>query len=280
MQRPSNLHPLTPTACSGRFTDDSTFVIKIFGDGNPEWLEGLRPFEAEGGIGSSFFIKRSSNIKTIAGYSDAADEGWQLKADHWGMPGGPVFTHAFAYDYDNFNRAWSGGDEIKLSFDRTVDQGRRLKSGGKNYVDSLFGFTHKLGDSYSGAWSDDSTFIVTALTTEISRLEIGKTKLSSSRLLFNKAATSSCCAREVVLSGDFGAEGVPRLIGFEAFDPMQHGPSPGANDVLRLRFDRATDMGGLQLNQKINKGQLEKLFVFHAPGSDAFANAFGALDPL
>ena len=82
-----------------------------------------------------------------------------------------------------------------------------------------------------------------------------------------------------MLSGDFGAEGVPRLIGFEAFDPMQHGPSPGANDVLRLRFDRATDMGGLQLNQKINKGQLEKLFVFHAPGSNAFANAFGALDP-
>ena len=45
-------------------------MIKIFGEGNPDWAEGLRPFEAEDGIGSSFFIKRSSNIKTIAGYSD------------------------------------------------------------------------------------------------------------------------------------------------------------------------------------------------------------------
>ena len=254
-------------------------MIKIFDDGNPDWVEGLRPFEAEDGIGSSFVIKRSSNIKTIAGYSDAADEAWRLTANDWGMPGGPVFTHAFVDDYDNFNRAWSGGDVIKLSFDRTVDHGRKLRSGGKKYVDSLFGFTHRLGDSYSGAWSDDSTFIVTAITTEISRLEIGKTKLSSSRLLFNKAATSSCCAREVVLSGDFGHAGEPRLIGFEASDPMQNGPSPGSRDVIKLRFDRATDMAGLQLNQKINKGEFDRLFVFSAPGSDAFANAFGVLDP-
>ena len=120
---------------------------------------------------------------------------------------------------------------------------------------------------------------MTAITTEISRLEIGKTTLSSSRLLFNKAATSSCCAREVVLSGDFGHAGEPRLIGFEASDPMQNGPSAGDKDVLRLRFDRATDMGGLQLNQRINKREFDQLFTFYAPGSDAFADIFGVLHP-
>ena len=65
-----------------------------------------------------------------------------------------MFTHAFVSDYDNFNTAWSGGDQIRLSFDRAVDHGRKLKSGGKKYVDSLFGFTHRLGDSYSGEWTN------------------------------------------------------------------------------------------------------------------------------
>ena len=82
-----------------------------------------------------------------------------------------------------------------------------------------------------------------------------------------------------MLSGDFGHAGEPRLIGFEASDPMQNGPSPGDKDVLRLRFDRATDMGGLQLNQRINKFEFDRLFTFYAPGSDAFANAFGVANP-
>ena len=73
----------------------------------------------------------------------------------------------FAFDYDNFNRAWSGGDGIRFTFDRVILQGRQRISGGKSYVDSLFGFSHRLGDSYSGSWTDDSIFVVTALDTQI-----------------------------------------------------------------------------------------------------------------
>ena len=39
-----------------------------------------------------------------------------------------------------------------------------LVSGPRLFVNGLFDFSGKLGDDYSGEWTDDSTFVVTLLT--------------------------------------------------------------------------------------------------------------------
>eukprot|EP00908_Phaeocystis_cordata_P015561 Transcript_26716.p1 GENE.Transcript_26716~~Transcript_26716.p1 ORF type:complete len:1344 (+),score=457.27 Transcript_26716:146-4033(+) len=68
----------------GQYQDDSTFIVEILGD-DPEWVE-LEP-EDEDDLGSQLVVKKSANIKTSAGYSDAAQEVWPLRHYHWGLPG-------------------------------------------------------------------------------------------------------------------------------------------------------------------------------------------------
>ena len=124
-------------------------------------------------------------------------------------------------DYDNFNTLWSGGDTITISFDRAIDQGRQRRSGGKAYVDALFEFDHYLGEDYSGAWVDLSSFVINAIDTSIYRPAVGVTTLRSSSALLNSAATAIGRSRLAPLTGDFGEASAPRFIGFVASDELQ-----------------------------------------------------------
>ncbi len=64
-------------------------------------------------------------------------------------------------------QAWSGGDTIRLTFDRATDDGNARATGDKAYVDRIFHFDHYLGDDYSGAWADSSSFVITAIDTSV-----------------------------------------------------------------------------------------------------------------
>ena len=102
-------------------------------------------------------IKAAAGLKNLGGASDAAQETYDFSTLVFGNPGPPVLLSSDVRDYDNFNEAWSGGDEIVLTFDRATDQGRLRANGDRAYVDSLLGFSHRLGEGYSGAWGSSSS---------------------------------------------------------------------------------------------------------------------------
>ena len=130
------------------FVDLSTFVVTVV-SGNAEWAEAEEPRTVR--------VKPQAQIKNSAATSNPANDVVELSGTTWGHPGAPNLLSAVVSDYDHFNALWSGGDEIRLTFDRATDEGTRGGRGGRRYVDGLFGFDHYLGDDYSGEWVDRSS---------------------------------------------------------------------------------------------------------------------------
>jgi hypothetical protein len=233
---------------TARFTDDSTFVLTVI-EGDPEYELGI------------IRIKPQAQIKNGAASSDPANREWDLNTHNptfWGKPGPPALLSGIVSDYDNFNTRWSGEDTLRLTFDRSTDDGNRQASGGREYIDQIFAFDHWLGDDYSGEWSDPSTFTITAIDTSVQRPEIGRTSIVSSRAILNTAATALGVERRASITGNFGAANfAPELKEYVAMDPMvvTAGAAPG--DKCQIRFNMNTDRGaGRPLNQ---------LFTFHPP---------------
>ena len=111
-------------------------------------------------------------------------------AGHFGRLTAPQIASFAASDPDNGDRVFGDGDILTIIFDQRTNMGQRhtnfmephawlyaekwgeapqlatypfgadATSGGREYVDSLFNFSQPLGDGYSGAWVDDSTFRV------------------------------------------------------------------------------------------------------------------------
>ena len=70
-----------------------------------------------------------------------------------------------------------------------------------------------------------------------------------------------------------GPAGPPQLVAFVASDNMQQGVGPNIGDVLQLRFDRATDMGGYNEDVRFDQKKIDQFFVFTQPSSLAFQGA-------
>ena len=108
----------------------------------------------------------------------------------------------------------------------------------------------------AGAWTDDSTFVVTAVETAIDRPTIGATTVDTSRRLLNAAASAVCCAQQGVLQGDFGVAGPPQLVSFVASDDLNRQVGPSEGDHLTLTFDKMTDMGGHEVEDALTPTQV------------------------
>ena len=92
-------------------------------------------------------------------------------------------------------------------------------------MDTLLSFDHPMGDDYSGAWLDASTFVFTALDTEAARSPmVGQTTVRFNpdftwdsepavvHNVTNVAGTSAGSSNAVTLGGSFGSTEVPLLL--------------------------------------------------------------------
>ena len=82
-----------------------------------------------------------------------------------GPAGVPAIAELRASDPDDRDLVYGEGDELEVVFgiatDRSNATQRGTYSGDRLFVDSLFAFNAQLGQDYSGAWRDDSIFVVT-----------------------------------------------------------------------------------------------------------------------
>ena len=244
---------------TARFLPDNMTLVVTILSGNPSWTHEVF------GVPSKMRIKPESQIRSSFGASDPVNRELVLGQTFFGKPGPPVFESATVSDYDNFNTAWSGGDVIRMVFDRSTDDGRRGVSGGRAYIDSIFETDHHLGNEYTGQWEDTSTFAVTAVNTQTTRPTVGLTRVRTSRMFLNRAATATCCsvcapgsqqvrcadafasqdpfAREATVSGRFGGRLAPQLISFRAVDAC--GPVPTSpTEVIPLTPTMQAVYGG------------------------------------
>ena len=158
----------------------------------------------------------------------------------------PLLLAAVADDADHADAEFSAGDTITLHLDRATNRGGGKPDdltiygfqarwmpleGGKDFVDTLLSFDHPMGDDYSGAWLDASTFVFTALDTEAARPPmVGQTTVrfnpdftwdSEAAVVHNVtnvAGTSAGSTNAVTLGGSFGSTRPPRLVSVTVAD--------------------------------------------------------------
>ena len=184
----------------------------------------------------------------------------------WPISGsiGPVGTPAIesfaAADPDDRDLTFSAGDELRIVFNMATDRSNGTMfgtySGDRLFVDSLFAFNAQLGQAYSGQWADDSIFVITVEDPSYRALPpIGAdgrvaadnacTVAPRPTLVIRNAASSSDELNETspLLTGDAGVDEPPVLLSIVGEDPDLGDTTVAYGDVLRITFDRATDLG-------------------------------------
>ena len=155
---------------SGAWTDDSTFVMETtlrvtadesnpdlpvkFGLNEEDFLQ----------IGSTANIYTSGLKSNGTQYCDAQFSLSQCtRMTTLPNPNVPRLVSFSVRDADNLDAVLSVGDEYVLTFDVPTDQHRcdPACSGGKDFVLRLFAFSAPLASDYTGAWADNSTFVIT-----------------------------------------------------------------------------------------------------------------------
>ena len=155
---------------SGAWTDDSTFVMETTlrvtaDDSNPDLPVKFGLNEEDFlQIGSTANIYTSGLKSNGTQYCDAQFSLSQCtRMTTLPNPNVPRLVSFSVRDADNLDAVLSVGDEYVLTFDVPTDQHRcdPACSGGKDFVLRLFAFSAPLASDYSGAWADNSTFVIT-----------------------------------------------------------------------------------------------------------------------
>ena len=248
---------------SGEWRSTSTFAVTAVDPlmGNPTLAltsaRVLAEVRAEAGTGLS------ANLNTSA---------VQMLTGDFGKEVTPVATGFDTVDPDNSELAYGAGDTLTLSF--SLPTNRDSASPQRSYVDSLFAFSPQFGDDYSGAWDDDSTFVITVLSVGNNAPELGEATASVRGVVFDSSRQRPQATNtSTVLGGNYGRTDAPQLVSFVADDPTDRDSVFGAGDVLTLGFDMATDRGGRNESTS-DKTSIDSLFAFSAPLGGNYTGAW------
>ena len=207
-------------------------------------------------LGKSTVTVTTDQIKNAAGdLLDANNQTVTITGDA-GVLSEPAitrFTVVVAANATNY----TDGDTMVLHFDMATNRGggSEVSSGGKAYVDHLFGFSAVIAANYNGAWRDGESddcadggtttlhpcFVITLLDTRGGRAVSGATFAAPAIHLRSSSGASKRSSNR--LTGDRGRRLPPRLVDFVAADEDNSAPGLDAGDTLTIIFDRPTDLG-------------------------------------
>ena len=201
----------------------------------------------------------------------------------FGALGAPKLVSFFGRDTDNLNSSYDAGDQLVLHFDMAINQATcmswttsvdnlpvcaRRASGGRDYVDSLFQLTASLGTNYSGAWEDQSTFVITVVDSPPAlapRPYDTVLRIPPEANLRNMAGASEQLTFGPVTMGVASRVEVfpspPVLTSFSVVDPINRDLTTGPGDVLKIAFDRPADRAGRALGGNGLLGLLSEVLV-------------------
>ena len=238
------------TDYTGLWTDESTLIVSILNATGGTASTGSTRVRIRDRLGGLIF-NAARNSEAASG--DALLEG------SFGSLAAPAIISFDLEDVDNADTVFGDGDTLTIVFDRRTDRGgaQAATRGAEAFVDSLFTFSHPIGDRFSGEWRDTSIFTVTivnatneGVTTDGVQLQPGGVRVTPTGLarpIRNRAQTSPpASATSPVLqlrNGGVGTAEPPRLVSFHAADPDGGDFSYGVGDTLTITFRGRSNKG-------------------------------------
>ena len=193
---------------SGRWTDDSTFVVTVI---DPSWRAGP-PFGPDGVAdptnNCTARLRGALEVRNVARTSAALNSSASTPrlSGNAGQDVAPTIVSAIGDDPDFGDASVSHGDTLTLTFDRKVDRGGSAVGGPfavgqtvpRGSVDGMFNFSAVLGSDYVGSWSDDSVFVVTIIDGDTSTLldDIGDIMVNPLGTVHNQGCRPGVRARD------------------------------------------------------------------------------------
>lgn len=249
------------SAYTGLWIDESTLVVTILNSTDADAQVSVSVAHVRDELGGLVF--------NAAGNSAAA-QGSRTLTGSFGSLDAPAITSFSIEDVDNADIVYGEGDVLVIGFDRLTDTGGAGSPlrGAEAFVDALFSFSHVLGDRYSGAWEDASSFTITIInatdetvTTDGVALQPAGVRVTpaATALIRNRAGVSAVDGAVLPPATDpspklelrdagVGSLDAPLLLTFVAGDPDGGDPAYGVGDQLVLTFrgrsNRGAHMGG------------------------------------
>ena len=261
-------------AYTGAWRDTSTFVIEVLATasaGAPQLNGTLCRVLGD--------VRGAANAGPSAADAEIGSAAMVLSGDYGSFVAPQPLTLT-ALDPDNSGVGFGPGDTLTLAF--SLPTNKDVSSTAKIYVDSLFSFHPPVGEDYSGVWQDDSTFIVTIERVGSAAPALGSARVTVADNIFDREfRRPSALGESAVLSGNYGLATAPRIVRFEADDPLDLDSFYGAGDLLTIEFDQATDRGmGASVylaNASGHRGGMElvdELFAFSTPLGSNYSGAW------
>ena len=238
---------------SGLLDEDSVFKITILQATCP----GCTPMPSIATVKP----KDTAFIRTRAASSPRAYAPSPPLTGDYGKTFGPRIISFVADDFDNGDDVYGSGDTLTVVFDLATDRGGTDIKATSVDVTEMLSFSHSLGEDVLSQWRDDSTLVITIISGQgADDVLVGKTAVRPQRQVRNKGCCAAftregcalglvCCCynatdiEAVTLSGDFGNRAQPAIASFVGDDPDDGDAKYGAEDVLLVSFDMATDRG-------------------------------------
>lgn len=270
----------------GSWTDDSTFVLRIF-DGTGSELNAklgtvmVNPIA--GAISNQGCRPGVTDRNQQPGLCNAAFEYvGPIVARQPGLT--PSFVASFGVtpaivrvevdDPDHGDTLYGPGDKVSVYFSQATDRGGGLLAGNRAYVDSLFTFSMPLGLEYEGEWADDSIFVATVLAgvpIVASDDSITVTLVADVRDSTSQSRPSVGMANatedEKKLRSFFPVfdDTMPYIVNVSAEDYDNGDSVYGEGDIITITYNYRTDRGAYMGN----KDFVDRLFRFDPPlGTD------------
>ncbi|AFS80974.1 hypothetical protein NKOR_05440 [Candidatus Nitrosopumilus koreensis AR1] len=245
---------------SGDWVTDRKFVVTIKDDSvdSPPEIGTLR-----------FIVKESANLKDDGKTSSASDSVSPTLTGTFGEKEGPVIISLVAADPLHLTTSGYGNkDTITVQFSETTNRADFSDAElPKSDVDSIFKFSHSLGDDYTGKWITPSKFEITIKDSSNSAPPaVGTFSLSvklSAGLQDESESSLISTATSPLLSGTFGAAPSPSIFSVQVADPdagVQVG-NYGNGDEFTILFDIATN-GTNNDGGNVTKSYLDSLFDY------------------
>ena len=226
---------------------------------------------------STLKINKLGNLKNAAGTSLASTYVSTLTGifgDGTGALVGPSITSLIAADPDSADAIFSNGDTIRVRFSEATNQPSVAT---KADLDALFSFSQRIGDNYSGVWSNSQTLLITitdATTDESPKIGEMRVTVKATGNLKDSAGTSlASTAVSPLLSGTFGTKSGPFITSLIADDPDGADAIYGNGDTITVGFSEPTNQPSVA-----TKADLDALFSFTQSIGDNYSGTW--TDPL
>ncbi|PKM75735.1 MAG: hypothetical protein CVU90_16115, partial [Firmicutes bacterium HGW-Firmicutes-15] len=219
------------TEYSGAWTDNTTLVITS-----------INPAGSAFNVGATVTAKVGAGIKTLNGLS-AASTASGTTIGSFELPPAPTIVCVTAAEAGAPEAGFGTGDTLTIIFNATTNKTTADIYPDKAAVDAVLSFSASFGTEYSGAWTDNTTLVITSVNPAGSAFDVGGTVtiLAGAGIKTIDGLSAASTSVSGASLGTFDLPPAPIIVSVVAAEAGSAEAGFGTGDTLTITFNVPTN---------------------------------------